>query len=1386
MSVATPPVLVASKANIRNSFKARFPNIDVDDIGNNDDLLKVLEEIKRTKDSKLQDRSVYYDKIIGKIIEKYNQFTSHEVEIQIGLKQMFMVVNFEKTKGTHDITTTLKAIPQICALCTRYLSDKTTSLYLDIAAATLLTSIATKNNKTKRLLIARFNLIGNLEQLFIRLKKNMNDYDQGTCLKFAKKILELMTQVLWNFDSKDNLVAVKESLCGLIVELVDPRSVFTNTLNSFYSDQTLTRVAMENIRMGVKLCAEDVRHLALNLLGQLIGRQLSADTYVEFCKKTKCEVLHNHICAKDDRESEHFHMVSVMAVSIISHDVKRQHMYIYEDGSPLISKTMQAGLEVATELLDHSISAREAQRRQHAKRKANVVRKGNRTAEIKKAKEKLAEIEANKTFDEQFYKSATDAPSKDNEEFSNPRRNSIHYERSKWSLVRNSVRSHGAVCFLLKEADANKMLLAYCASTLWGWAKYLPLQAKRLPPLRKDTNQTIVGILNELVTQEILTLLLDDLLFIGNETPLEELQISACGCIATLAYAISGLGQRIFQCDEEIHEIIRTLYSNSYFVRAAGASAISALLSSIKVSSPLIRDVLGHDIIRGLLNAAFVLSSAEMKKIVQGRSASPLEKWVLRMPGHHKAPSATLGLYAASCLCQLSSESTEFCVGLKTDDYERLLCMLSAMNVNENKHERDFRYQYMSVVFMRIGMCPKNSTSVGEFGRLGIISVLLNILSKEQTRSASSVTETTLQYLLGTLFVFVSVKDFKQTAVNAHGLEILTNIMLRKEGHSLTAELGMRCLKNICCFSMGICKTFIHGMDFNACPPSVNDNGFQLLLQMASSYHSPQTRIDALSVIIKGSEFPEGRELLEKLTGEETIIRCCVRLCEESKTADPEGLLRSYGCRVLARIALESNKNKEAIYENGGMEAMMEIALYHYDVDGLQADALRGIHNLCFVPWIQHIVVKDFIYKLIKLGWTSPDTDITSIISSLFSLCSTNVKNRDLMYRAELYVKAMDCKTNKVSNKFPGPSKMHKIPTYSDIYSLKKIKGDFSFDRDLRKPEESLEVNLATGKSGKAKYNFMDWLHKEDLNISDNKMIQSSFFLTESHRNLVTRGLRSSHTKIRGRLWQTIANSKQQSTNDPKATKVPLPPASLSQQMRRSMKEMWIRMPATAVKIPGNNTFTNKRINSPQSDQKRWNRRVETIRAMTPEYLDRDEYGSESSTKETLNVSLKVAISPALSPRNNFKFEKKTDIFAPVDEVMKDIEMKVKAKVHTSHSPIKSRKLHLIPRVDGSKIYSQLGKEHVLPDGKKVLLYEGTCYTEMIGTPVDDPEEANKLTLLRLMKQPLPKSYGPIEHRVDVIRPYSLTDPPRPTEFPNKSELMTRKDRDKKNRGFHI
>ena len=73
------------------------------------------------------------------------------------------------------------------------------------------------------------------------------------------------------------------------------------------------------------------------------------------------------------------------------------------------------------------------------------------------------------------------------------------------------------------------------------------------------------------------------------------------------------------------------------------------------------------------------------------------------------------------------------------------------IGVNENKHERDFRYQYMSVVFMRIGMCPKNSTSVGEFGRLGIISVLLNILSKEQTRSASSVTETTLQYLLGTL-----------------------------------------------------------------------------------------------------------------------------------------------------------------------------------------------------------------------------------------------------------------------------------------------------------------------------------------------------------------------------------------------------------------------------------------------------------------------------------------------------------------------------------------------------------------------------------------------------------------------------------------------------------
>ena len=321
-------------------------------------------------------------------------------------------------------------------------------------------------------------------------------------------------------------------------------------------------------------------------------------------------------------------------------------------------------------------------------------------------------------------------------------------------------------------------------------------------------------------------------------------------------------------------------------------------------------------------------------------------------------------------------------------------------------------------------------------------------------------------------------------------------------------------------------------------------------------------------------------------------------------------------------------------------------------------------------------------------------------------------------------------------------------------------------------------MNLSLGKSGKAKHKFVEWLHRGTLSAGD--VSQTDYLTSSSSRKLVTRGLRSSHARVRGKLLRTIAGIQCRSSEDKMSTKVPLPPKTLSQQMRKSMKEMWIREPI----LPSNENRNSISTQSPKTVKKkmnRWNTHVESIRPVTPEQVDRDEYSKYDDKNEMLNgISLKVAVSPAQSIRNNFKFEKKTDILAPVSDVMNDIQIKVRAKVHTSHSPIKSRKLHLIPRVDGSKIYSKLGKEHTLPDGSKVMLYEGDCYAEMVGDPVDDPKEANKLTLLELMKQPFPKIPPPIEHEVNVIRPYSISDPPRPIGFPNKSELMTKKEKSEK------
>ena len=138
--------------------------------------------------------------------------------------------------------------------------------------------------------------------------------------------------------------------------------------------------------------------------------------------------------------------------------------------------------------------------------------------------------------------------------------------------------------------------------------------------------------------------------------------------------------------------------------------------------------------------------------------------------------------------------------------------------------------------------------------------------------------------------------------------------------------------------------------------------------------------------------------------------------------------------------------------------------------------------------------------------------------------------------------------------------------------------------------------------------------------------------------------------------------------------------------------------------------------------------------------------------------------------------KKKTNILAPVDEILKEIQYKVKQSVSAEHSPLKTRKMHLIRRVDGSKVYDGFGQEHSLPDGRKVLIYEGEKFSELDPLPVDDPDEVKNMDVLSLMKQKLPDTPPPSFELTPVIRPYTAGDPPRKINFPNKSELMKREE----------
>ena len=1308
----TIPLLIATKDNINLKLDA--------DLAKN---LKQFESNLLSPEFSKAIKSKYIDDVIAKIRDTYLGSQCHEVEQQIGLRHIFTLLSFVPKFIPFE---TIGRIHFIITLCINLSSSS--SLYTATAALAILAFIATKSKEMKLLLVTRHRIIVAVQSNIERVRKEKTDYDQITCFRYVKHLLETLTNIIWDVKS-DQLFSVEKELCGTLVDLVDPFNVFERSLN--VSNQP-PRSEKEMNKLVISQCADDIRHLALNLLAQMLGSLLKVATYTEYCKESKTEIFENHLVAKDDRESDHFHMVSAMAVSIIAHDVSA-NFFLHQNNNGMLRKLILAGKEVSNDLLDHSMSVRENQRKAYTTRNSHKVRKENRAEAVMTVKETLQEIEHNSKLDKSLNLKGIDELRK------------VNYKHSKWAVIRNTVVAQGAISYILSSAKANKMLLAYCARTLWGWSKHINTLASELVK-QPNESRKVPEILDSLVSDEIIRLLIDDLLFLGNEIHLAPLQISALACISTIAYSIPGFCSRVME-EEEISELIRALYDNNYNVRAAGASALCSLLGSAHSSDGQERrKFVYHDLVRSILGATFEESIKGKEKRLKGQLVSPLELW------QERGGTGKLSLYTAGCLMHASTVS-DLSDTFRSEDLEKVVKLMVLKN-----EERYLIIQYMSVYLIRVGMRKENEQMIIQMCRIGLVEVLFDALQEE------NFDERTIQHLLGALFVILSIKHLKRSALDYNGLEILTNLMLRTSKDAMTLELSMRCLKTITVFHSDLCETFITGMKPSMCP-DVHDNAFCVLLQMANSKHSPITRICALSIILKGSENDNCRMLLHDLTGEETVIRCCVKLCEEDDEHDPDNVLRSYGCRALAKIALTSNHKKEAIYAAGGLRVMMNIALCTFECS-LQIDALRGIYNLAFVPWIQHTIVKDYMCRLIKLSWTTNNHSIANIISRLLSLCATNQKNRNAMYQIELNVKSLD-------GNLPPP--ILDVPRKASVdkeYSLSRFIPDYNFDRDLRKPNMSHEVNIKKGHAGRAKLDFLRWLRRfEMLSSKTNvcRLNEPDSFISSDRKALASRGLSSTHAshgknRLRQKNEVVEAHSKQFAFH---TGRKPFRP-NFPQNMRRSMKEIWIRSPRSYVGISDSVCKADHELN-------RWNSKINMIRAATPNFTEEETEPLDDDIPDLISVPLKVEAVPA-SPRSNFKFEKKTNILAPVDEILKEIQYKVKQSVSAEHSPLKTRKMHLIRRVDGSKVYDGFGQEHSLPDGRKVLIYEGEKFSELDPLPVDDPDEVKNMDVLSLMKQKLPDTPPPSFELTPVIRPYTAGDPPRKINFPNKSELMKREE----------
>ena len=142
------------------------------------------------------------------------------------------------------------------------------------------------------------------------------------------------------------------------------------------------------------------------------------------------------------------------------------------------------------------------------------------------------------------------------------------------------------------------------------------------------------------------------------------------------------------------------------------------------------------------------------------------------------------------------------------------------------------------------------------------------------------------------------------------------------------------------------------------------------------------------------------RQIIAQEYGEDVLEQMLVYLMRSNVP-----YLMSYGCLGAARCAMSSGGRYRLVGVEGCLATILQVLSTTRD-GCTQVHAGRALLNLSKSSSIQIEICKQGLYTLIEVSWSPRCEEARLVINGVLQNIGNNPKNRDLLYRAELHIKA--------------------------------------------------------------------------------------------------------------------------------------------------------------------------------------------------------------------------------------------------------------------------------------------------------------------------------------------------------------------------------------------